>query len=421
MQAQIDLALNPQWGNLATDVASIRVPAGTTIFDDVTLVRSGTSTNLPPNPGFETDPSGHRGEYHTHLTFGSCGGGMECWANYKSTAAVSSIVQGHVAYLRRASVASAKHNVGVAVGGANLLVDMLPGVGDGKAGLEALSGVDALGNRLSAFERGVIGFATLLTLGNEARAVLRGGRGAVNRLAGAVCSFSAGTEVLMADQKTKPISEVGVGDWVYAWDPETGEEGPRQVTHTWEHTDVLYDLRVEGGILVGTEDHPFWNATDQAWQPIEHFDSGDLLATPEGEYVAVTGVDWTTATTATAYNLTVDDIHTYHVNVGDHPILVHNTCATNTATGVADEVPAFARSQYGRVPAAERAAALETTPTCPYCGTNPSSQVDHITALRQDWGAGGWADDFATRTARVNDPGNLIGACASCNSSKGAW
>lgn len=96
------------------------------------------------------------------------------------------------------------------------------------------------------------------------------------------------------------------------------------------------------------------------------------------------------------------------------------TAATNTATGVADEVPAFARSQYGRVPAAERAAALETTPTCPYCGTNPSSQVDHITALRQDWGAGGWADDFATRTARINDPGNLIGACASCNASKGA-
>ncbi|GBE23817.1 HNH endonuclease [bacterium BMS3Bbin02] len=94
--------------------------------------------------------------------------------------------------------------------------------------------------------------------------------------------------------------------------------------------------------------------------------------------------------------------------------------ATNTAAGVGDEVPAFARSQYGRVPAAERAAALETTPTCPYCGTNPSSQVDHITALRRDWGAGGWADDFATRTARVNDPGNLIGACASCNASKGA-
>lgn len=94
--------------------------------------------------------------------------------------------------------------------------------------------------------------------------------------------------------------------------------------------------------------------------------------------------------------------------------------APNTAASIADDVPAFARSQYGRVPAAERAAALERSATCPYCGTNPSSQVDHISALRRDWGAGGWADDFATRTARVNDPGNLIGACASCNAAKGA-
>lgn len=94
--------------------------------------------------------------------------------------------------------------------------------------------------------------------------------------------------------------------------------------------------------------------------------------------------------------------------------------APNTAASIADDVPAFARSQYGRVLAAERAAALERAPTCPYCGTSPSSQVDHISALRRDWGAGGWADDFATRTGRVNDPGNLIGACASCNASKGA-
>jgi filamentous hemagglutinin len=32
-QAQLDLALNPAWGNTATKVASIQVPAGTTIFE----------------------------------------------------------------------------------------------------------------------------------------------------------------------------------------------------------------------------------------------------------------------------------------------------------------------------------------------------------------------------------------------------
>jgi 5-methylcytosine-specific restriction endonuclease McrA len=67
---------------------------------------------------------------------------------------------------------------------------------------------------------------------------------------------------------------------------------------------------------------------------------------------------------------------------------------------VADEAPAFARSQYGRMTAADRAGALEKAPTCPYCGEAPSTQVDHINALKQDWQSGGWADDLATRTAR---------------------
>lgn len=40
MQAQIDLALNPQWGNLATDVATIKVPAGTTIYEGAAAAQS---------------------------------------------------------------------------------------------------------------------------------------------------------------------------------------------------------------------------------------------------------------------------------------------------------------------------------------------------------------------------------------------
>lgn len=65
-------------------------------------------------------------------------------------------------------------------------------------------------------------------------------------------------------------------------------------------------------------------------------------------------------------------------------------------------------SQYGRMSAAQRAAAFEKASTCPYCGEAPSTQVDHINALKQDWESGGWADDFATRTARVNDPDNFL-------------
>lgn len=95
--------------------------------------------------------------------------------------------------------------------------------------------------------------------------------------------------------------------------------------------------------------------------------------------------------------------------------------AAEIEAGVAaDEAPAFARSQYGRMTTANQAAAFERAPTCPYCGEALSTQVDHINALKQDWSSGGWADDFATRTALVNDPENLVGACQACNASKGA-
>jgi RHS repeat-associated protein len=86
----------------------------------------------------------------------------------------------------------------------------------------------------------------------------------------------------------------------------------------------------------------------------------------------------------------------------------------------AEDVPAYARSQYGRMTTGERNGALEKSPTCPYCGEAPSTQADHITSLKRDWESGGWADERATRTARVNDSDNLIGACGRCNQSKGA-
>lgn len=77
---------------------------------------------------------------------------------------------------------------------------------------------------------------------------------------------------------------------------------------------------------------------------------------------------------------------------------------SNAVVAAEAEVPAFARSQYGRVSAGDRAAALEKSPTCPYCGKAPSTQADHISSVKQDWTNGGWADDAGSRTARVNDP-----------------
>jgi RHS repeat-associated protein len=141
------------------------------------------------------------------------------------------------------------------------------------------------------------------------------------------CSFAAGTEVLMADGTTKPISEVEVGNQVLASDPETGETGPRTVTAVVVHDDNLLQLSTEDGSTVTTtEDHPFYNATDHAWERADELDRGDTLLTATGGRTRVSGLLAATLHIGRAYNLTVDGLHTYHVLIGAAAVLVHNDC-----------------------------------------------------------------------------------------------
>lgn len=131
----------------------------------------------------------------------------------------------------------------------------------------------------------------------------------------------------MADGTTKPISEVEFGDMVLAEDPDTGERDARDVTKLCIHQDQVTDLELEDGSRVPTtEDHPFWNATDTEWQRADALDPGDLLLSADGDLLAVDDLDPASTRTTTAYNLTVDDIHTYYVVAGGEEVLVHNTC-----------------------------------------------------------------------------------------------
>lgn len=143
------------------------------------------------------------------------------------------------------------------------------------------------------------------------------------------CSFSAATLVLMGDGSTRPISQVAVGDKVTATDPETGEQAAKQVLQQFVHTDDLVDLKTDSGVLETTEDHPFWNATDQAFQRADELDAGDQLISADSQLVVVGGIRQAADGSTLAYNLAVDEIHTYYVLAGETPILVHNsgTCA----------------------------------------------------------------------------------------------
>ncbi len=152
--------------------------------------------------------------------------------------------------------------------------------------------------------------------------------GAIDDFVGAACrtnSFVPGTLVLMADGSTKPIEEVKVGDWVWAADPETGEEGPRQVVDTivGEGQRQLVDIEVLGDRITATEGHPFWVSDQERWVDAGELRAGDLLLLADGSTATVSQVEERVGVLS-VHNLTVDDIHTYFVATDDAAILVHN-------------------------------------------------------------------------------------------------
>ncbi|GID29944.1 polymorphic toxin-type HINT domain-containing protein [Paractinoplanes brasiliensis] len=159
--------------------------------------------------------------------------------------------------------------------------------------------------------------ATLEYVAGKPRCVLRGG--------GVRKSFSGDTPVLMADGSHKLIKNVRAGDLVLATDPQTGEQGPREVTATWVHPDDLFTLTIgDSRKITTTEDHLFWNVTDQRWERADDLDRGDILLSPDGSGTAVTAFSDHARHVASAYTLTIDGIHTYYVVASGTAVLVHN-------------------------------------------------------------------------------------------------
>ncbi|MEU6426623.1 RHS repeat-associated core domain-containing protein [Microbispora sp. NPDC046973] len=146
-------------------------------------------------------------------------------------------------------------------------------------------------------------------------------------------SFTADTPVVMADGSRKPISAVRVGDKVLAADPETGETRAEEVTAliTGEGDKQLVHITVDtdgpGGTATGTvtatDGHPFWEPVLGEWLTAGRLKPGMWLRTGAGTHVQVTAVARETAHTR-VYNLTIADLHTYHVLAGTASVLVHN-------------------------------------------------------------------------------------------------
>lgn len=207
------------------------------------------------------------------------------------------------------------------------LLGFVPGLGDiVDAALCGWDGGAAIVEKGSTGDAAISCLAMVPFVGSFGRTVKWGDEAAAWAIR--TCnSFGARTLVLMANGERKAISEVKVGEYVYATDPETGETGAREVLATMPHTDQLLTLRTSSGDVVTTEDHKYWNTTDQAWQESQDLDAGDRLLSADGDIVAVEGLDWSTVHTDAAYDLTIEDLHTFYVDVGagDESVLVHNS------------------------------------------------------------------------------------------------
>ncbi|MER6299833.1 polymorphic toxin-type HINT domain-containing protein [Kitasatospora sp. NPDC001539] len=108
-------------------------------------------------------------------------------------------------------------------------------------------------------------------------------------------------------------------------------------------------VSADGGTIQTTFHHPFYDQTQAAFVDAKDLRPGDVLQTPTGT-AQVTDVRLYHADTTT-YDLTVGDLHTYYVEAGDTPVLVHNCGGTATVHAYeGEEGPHFnieIRSQSG--------------------------------------------------------------------------
>ncbi|MGI8335232.1 polymorphic toxin-type HINT domain-containing protein [Actinomadura scrupuli] len=160
--------------------------------------------------------------------------------------------------------------------------------------------------------------------GTQAPRAMRGPGRCVN-------SFISGTKVLLADGSTKSIEDVKAGDEVLATDPTTGKTSPKTVLASFggETYDHLVQITIDtpdhqAGVVIATEHHLFWDKDTRHWVRADRLHPGQHLRTLNGTSMRVTSA-LTYPGHPTVRDLTIADVHTFYVEAGHTPVLVHNS------------------------------------------------------------------------------------------------
>jgi hypothetical protein len=140
--------------------------------------------------------------------------------------------------------------------------------------------------------------------------------------------FARGTPIWARSGLT-PVEQLQPGDVVLAQDPDTGELAYKPVLQTTlRPPSPLRRICVEDEQIATTRGHPFW-VSGEGWRMAKELTGGQPLHGLQGSW-PIRQVD--ELPEAEAYNLVVDDFHTYFV--GRLGLLVHDNIFREPTTAV---------------------------------------------------------------------------------------
>lgn len=156
-----------------------------------------------------------------------------------------------------------------------------------------------------------------------------------NQRATAGTCFPEGTQITMADNTTKNIEDIQVGDKVLAFgeDSKIVEDEVTKV-HSHTLTDCCSDSLVKVTLsndkeFVVTSNHPFYMPEHNGFKWIGLFEKGELVMTKDGMMYPVSSIETLDKNTQAVYNFEVKDTHTYIAE----DLRVHNGSGEDDSAG----------------------------------------------------------------------------------------
>jgi hypothetical protein len=154
--------------------------------------------------------------------------------------------------------------------------------------------------------------------------------------------FALGTPV-WTQAGPVPIERIAVGDLVLSQHPETGELAFREVLEkTVRPPTKMARVTTGDSSIEATLGHRFW-INGKGWEMTKFLTPGDSLHTLEGPADLTLLEPLNPNEVTEAYNLVVDDFHTYVV--GDQRVVVHDNTCPRPVTGKTPGLPVVNRQK----------------------------------------------------------------------------